>query len=67
MEMITTGHQNPLPSGLEPVGGEIVAPIGGWERNVEFKIFSYDEALTIDQVVAHWISLAQNPAVGSHT
>jgi hypothetical protein len=37
------------------------------ERNVDFKMFSYEEALAADPIVDKWISFAQNAALDAHT
>jgi hypothetical protein len=41
--------------------------ICAWERNVDFKMFSYEEALATDPIVAQGILFAQNAALGAHT
>jgi hypothetical protein len=37
------------------------------ERNVDFKMFSHEEALGTDPIVASWIQFAQNAALDAHT
>jgi hypothetical protein len=40
------------------VSGGITVMISAWERNVVFKMFSHEEALATDQIVASWCSQA---------
>jgi hypothetical protein len=42
MEMIRSGHQNLLPVQLEEVGRTISALRGGWARQIELKLLSYE-------------------------
>jgi hypothetical protein len=41
--------------------------ISAWETNGDFNVFSHEEALGTDPIVASWIQFAQNAAVGAHT
>jgi hypothetical protein len=38
-----------------------------YERNVDFKMFSHEEALATDPIAASWILFAQNAALSAHT
>jgi hypothetical protein len=46
--------------------GNIAVLISAWERSVDLKMFSYEEARATDPIVAQWISFAQNAALGCH-
>jgi hypothetical protein len=67
MSKIRTGYSNLIPDDLVGVYGDIGGLISGWERNVTFKIMSYEEALGENPIVAQWISFARNAALDSHT
>jgi hypothetical protein len=56
---IRTRHGNLVPDSLVGVCGDIAVMISAWERNVDFKMFCYEEALATDQIVASWISFAK--------
>jgi hypothetical protein len=67
MHKIRTVHSNLIPDDLAEVCRTIACLVIGWERNVTFKIFSYEEALKENSIAASWIDFAQNAALGSHT
>jgi hypothetical protein len=64
---IRTGHSNLIPDDRAGVRGDIGVLISAWERNVDFKMFSHEEALATDPIIASWILFAQNGALGAHT
>jgi hypothetical protein len=66
MDLVKAGRQNTLPTELDVIGQEIAALCGGWARNVDLKLYSYEEALDLDSGVAHWISFAKDSALGIH-
>jgi hypothetical protein len=64
---IRTGQSNLIPDDLAEVCRNAAVLINAWEQNVDFKMFSDEEELTTDSIVAQWISLAQNAALRTHT
>jgi hypothetical protein len=64
---IRNGQSNLISDDLEGVCRNIAVMIKAWERNVDFKMFSHEEALATDPIVASWILLAKNGALGAHT
>jgi hypothetical protein len=67
MEADKVGRQNWPPAELEQIGSEITGLCAAWARNIELKLFRYEEELRLDSIVAQWISIAQNAALSSHT
>jgi hypothetical protein len=63
---IRNGQSNLIPDDLARVWGDIAVMISAWERNVDFKLYSYEEAFALDSNVASWIQFAENAALGSH-
>jgi hypothetical protein len=64
---IRKGQSNPIPDAIADVCGDIEVMISAWEKNVDFKMFSYEEALATNSIVAQWTSFAQNAALSAHT
>jgi hypothetical protein len=67
MEAVRTGRLRTLPTEVETIGAEISALCSGWERNVEFKVISYEEARQVEPRADRWMLLAQNAALGAHS
>jgi hypothetical protein len=38
-----------------------------WEMNVDFKMFSHEEELATDPIVASWTRFSENVALGTQT
>jgi hypothetical protein len=64
---IRTRRSNLILDDLAEVCGNIAVLISSWERNMDFKMSSYEEALATDLIVGRWILFAQNAALGGHT
>jgi hypothetical protein len=62
-----SGHTNPIPDNFVEVCGNTAEVMSAWERNVDFKMHSHEEALVIDSNMASWIQFAQNAALDAHT
>jgi hypothetical protein len=45
---IKTGHPNLIPDNYAEVRGNIAATMCAWERKVDFRMPSYEEALALD-------------------
>jgi hypothetical protein len=64
---IRNWQSNLIPDALAGVCGEIAVVICAYERNVDFKMFSDEETLATNPIVAHWVSFSKNAALGAHT
>jgi hypothetical protein len=52
MDIVKAGKQQPLPTEFDLMGQEIAALCGGWARNVDLKVYSYEGVLQLDPAVA---------------
>jgi hypothetical protein len=61
-DVAKSGRLQTVPRELDQAGAEITALCGGWARNIDVRLDSYETALQLDSAVAEWISVA----MGSH-
>jgi hypothetical protein len=66
MEAVRASKSHTLPEGVEMIGGEICALCSGWERRVEFKMLSHEQANQAEPLADSWMQLAQNAALAAH-
>jgi hypothetical protein len=67
IDKIRTRDSNLIQYDIARVCGNIAVLISAWERNVDFKMFSYEEALAADPIVESWILFAQNASLGAES
>jgi hypothetical protein len=67
MAMVRTGRHRTLTIEQEKVGTEIAVMCCAWERSVEFKVLSQEEAAQEEPQVNSWMLLAQSAAMGAHS
>jgi hypothetical protein len=67
MSTVKIGRCNVFSAELEQVGAEIAGLCSVRARNIDLKLFSYEEVLQLDPNVARWTLVAQNEALSSHT
>jgi hypothetical protein len=66
IDKIRTGHSNLITDDFAGACRNIAVLMSSLERNIDFKMPSYEEALAADPIVAAWILFAQNAALSAH-